>query len=73
MSLGFQIVALAPPPPEVLWLGVIPISITLGRWVGDILDLAIGPFAGWAEWAKLCSVGGGLFGIAFYITLVVIA
>jgi len=72
MSLPFLVGALDPPPPAVLWLGVIPISIAIGKWIGDLLDLAIRPLPG-AEWSKLCSIGGGLFGIAFYITLIVVS
>jgi hypothetical protein len=73
MTLRFLMGALESPPPEILWLGVIPISIAIGKWVGDILDLAIGPLAEGAEWSKLGSVAGGLFGFSFYITVIVVA
>lgn len=73
MSLSFSISALQPPPSPVLWLGVVPISIAIGKWLGDIFDLAVGPLLEGVECSTLFSIGGGLFGIAFYITLIVVS
>jgi len=59
------------PSPHIQWLAVIPLAIAVGRWLGDLLDLIVGPLHGTMEWAKLGAIGGGIFGIAFYVTLVV--
>lgn len=73
MQYGNSLAALESPPPAVLWLAVVPLSIAVGRWIGDLLDLFFPPPAEGVDWAKLGAVGGGLYGIAFYITVIVVA
>jgi len=63
--------ALQAPSPEVQWLAVIPLSMGVGRWIGDCLDLVLPPLAQGADWAKLGSVWGGIFGVTLYLTITV--
>jgi hypothetical protein len=59
------------PPVDIQWLAVIPLSIAIGKWIGDFLDLAVDPLVEGIDWAKLGGVGGGLFGMALYVTIIV--
>jgi hypothetical protein len=63
--------ALQAPPPEVQWLAVIPLSVGVGKWIGDCLDLVFPPLVEGVDWSKLGSVWGGIFGVALYLTITV--
>jgi hypothetical protein len=70
MSAWFSL-AMDSPPVGIAWLAVVPLSIAIGRWLGEVLDLTIGFRSRGADWARLGAIGGGLFGAGFCIGVVV--